>query len=93
MVALYLLLCVLGIVWSILCIILFFKIWRMTNDVSIIKDLLKRHYGDNIDYDVTNNGSSSTKLFLMSVGVILLTILILVTAYALTFGVAQNIEI
>ena len=93
MVALYLLLCVLGIVWSILCIILFFKIWRMTNDVSIIKDLLKRLYGDNIDYDVTNNGSSSTKLFLMSVGVILLTILILVTAYALTFGVAQNIEI
>ena len=31
---------VLAIIWSILCLILFFKIWHMTNDVSIIKELL-----------------------------------------------------
>ena len=31
---------ILAIVWSILCIILFFKIWGMTNDVKEIKDHL-----------------------------------------------------
>ena len=31
---------VLALVWSILCLILFFKIWVMTNDVAIIKDFL-----------------------------------------------------
>ncbi len=31
---------VLAIVWSVLCIILFFKIWGMTNDVREIKEKL-----------------------------------------------------
>ena len=30
-----------AIIWSVLCIILFFKVWVMTNDVSKIKDMLK----------------------------------------------------
>ncbi len=30
----------LGLAWSILCLILFFKIWGMTNDVREIKTLL-----------------------------------------------------
>ena len=33
-----LLLAILGIVWSILCLILFFKVWGMTNDVRDIKE-------------------------------------------------------
>jgi hypothetical protein len=36
-----LLLLVLAFVPSILCIVLFFKVWIMTNDVSKIKDILK----------------------------------------------------
>lgn len=31
----------LGILWWVLCIILFFKIWGMTNDVSEIKNMFK----------------------------------------------------
>lgn len=31
----------LGILWWILCVILFFKIWGMTNDVREIKDMFK----------------------------------------------------
>ena len=30
-----------AIIWSVLCIILFFKVWVMTNDVSKIKDMLR----------------------------------------------------
>ena len=37
---------VLALIWSILCLILFFKIWRMTNDVCIIKDLMHRLVAD-----------------------------------------------
>lgn len=29
------------LIWFALCIILFFKVWAMTNDVSRIKDLLE----------------------------------------------------
>lgn len=32
---------ILAFVWSILCLILFFKIWGMTSDVAEIKELLK----------------------------------------------------
>lgn len=32
---------ILAIVWSILCLILFFKIWGMTSDVAEIKELLR----------------------------------------------------
>lgn len=31
----------LGIIWWLLCIILFFKVWGMTNDVSKMKDMLR----------------------------------------------------
>ena len=31
---------VLALVWSVLCLILFFKIWGMTNDVKEIRDFL-----------------------------------------------------
>ena len=37
----------LGILWFLLCVILFFKIWGMTNDVSEIESLLK----EQIDLD------------------------------------------
>jgi len=30
-----------GFVWAICCLVLFFKIWGMTNDVKIIKDILQ----------------------------------------------------
>lgn len=43
-----------GIVWSILCIILFFKVWGMCNDVSkILNILIEKEYGDNIDVTPT----------------------------------------
>ena len=36
---------VISIVWSILCIILFFKIWKMCNDVSnILQFLVEKEY-------------------------------------------------
>lgn len=38
---LYILLIILSIIWSVLCIALFFKIWGMTNDVEEIKNILK----------------------------------------------------
>lgn len=31
---------IIGIVWAILCLILFFKVWGMTNDVRTIKYIL-----------------------------------------------------
>ena len=36
--------CLISILWSILCIILFFKIWAMTSDVAEIKQLLQRQF-------------------------------------------------
>lgn len=32
---------ILALVWSVLCLILFFKLWGMTNDVAEIKKLLQ----------------------------------------------------
>ena len=32
---------IISIIWSVLAIVLFFKIWVMTNDVSEMKDMLK----------------------------------------------------
>ncbi len=37
---------IVSLVWSILCIILFFKIWGMCNNVSEIKDILKKTHSD-----------------------------------------------
>ncbi len=33
-----------GIVWWVLCIILFFKVWGMTNDVSKIRDMFEEWF-------------------------------------------------
>ena len=32
---------VLSLVWSVLCIILFFKVWRMTDDIKAIRELMQ----------------------------------------------------
>lgn len=32
---------VLGLIWWILCIVLFFKVWGMTNNISRIRDILE----------------------------------------------------
>lgn len=45
----YLLLALLSIAWCFLSVVLFFKIWGMTNDVQEIKELLKRHLMVNAD--------------------------------------------
>ena len=42
------LLAILTIVWCILCIILFFKLWGMCNNVSTIKNILQKKYIDSI---------------------------------------------
>lgn len=42
------LLAILTIVWCILCIILFFKLWGMYNNVSTIKNILQKKYIDSI---------------------------------------------
>lgn len=44
---------ILSIVWSILCLILFFKIWAMTNDVNELKNYLVKKEDDSIsDKDI-----------------------------------------
>ena len=49
---------ILALVWSILCLILFFKIWGMTNDIRQIKDHLLG----------TGNGYVSNNSALLKVG-------------------------
>ena len=36
---------ILSLLWSVLCIVLFFKIWGMTNDVRAMRDALNETYG------------------------------------------------
>ena len=36
----------LGLVWTILCVILFFKVWGMTNDIKAIRELLQGRHED-----------------------------------------------
>jgi len=50
----------LGILWWVLCIVLFFKIWGMTNDVSEIKGLLKEQLDLEHPY-VEDNKSAEDK--------------------------------
>lgn len=42
------LLIIIAIIWFILNVALFFKIWNMTNDVKVIKNLLTRIYKHNM---------------------------------------------
>lgn len=50
----------LGVLWWTLCIILFFKVWGMTNDISKIKDLLKEQLDLEHPY-IENNESTKDK--------------------------------
>lgn len=46
---------VLALVWSVLCLILFFKIWGMTNDVKELKEyFLNRDKGSNEFVNISN---------------------------------------
>lgn len=51
------------VVWSVLCIILFFKIWGMCNNVSAIRDILNNLYIDGVakDTDKLNKMYSSSE--------------------------------
>ena len=42
---------ILSIVWTILCLILFFKIWGMCNDVRRIR----KHFNQDVDFDSVFN--------------------------------------
>ncbi len=44
-----------AIIWWVLCIILFFKIWAMTNDVSKIKDMLREWL--DLDHPIIDDGA------------------------------------
>lgn len=46
-----------GIIWFVLCIVLFFKIWKMTNDVVEIKELIKEKM--NLEHPYSNTDSES----------------------------------
>lgn len=50
---------VVAVVWSILCIILFFKIWGMCNNISAIRDILHKKYIDG----VTKDAGKSNKIY------------------------------
>lgn len=56
---------VVAVVWSILCIILFFKIWRMCNNISAIRSILSKEYecrsGISKDADKSNNQQSKSE--------------------------------
>ena len=47
-----------GIVWTILCLILFVKVWGMTNDVKEIKNILL-HIANNLSSTKDNEGNQS----------------------------------
>ena len=43
-----------GILWWLLCIILFFKVWGMTNNVNKMKDMLQEWL--DIEHPITKEG-------------------------------------
>ena len=47
-------------IWSILCIILFFKVWGMCNDVSSILDILMRKEYDDVQEPTPTKQRAST---------------------------------
>lgn len=51
---------ILGILWFLLCFILFFKIWGMTNDISEIKNMFKEQLDLEHPY-VEESGSEKDK--------------------------------
>lgn len=50
-----------GILWFLLCVILFFKVWGMTNDVSEIKRMFKEQLDLEHPY-VEKNESKENKI-------------------------------
>lgn len=50
---------IIGIVWLVLCIVLFFKVWGMTNDVAKIKDTLNEWI--DIEHPATHNLTETTE--------------------------------
>ena len=50
-----------GILWFLLCVILFFKIWGMTNDVSEIKKMFKEQLDLEHPY-IEKNESKENKI-------------------------------
>lgn len=59
----------LGLVWWLLCIILFFKVWGMTNNINRMKDLLEEWLDiehpvveDSIDKNAQSENTTSSKL-------------------------------
>lgn len=53
---------VLGFVWSVLCIILFFKIWRMTDDVRAIREMMRGKPDDNAEPVTISAGQETVKV-------------------------------
>lgn len=47
---------IIGIVWTILCLILFAKVWGMTNDVKVIKNILLE-IADNLSSNRNNENN------------------------------------
>ena len=50
-----------GILWFLLCVILFFKVWGMTNDVSEIKRMFKEQLDLEHPY-IEKNESKENKI-------------------------------
>lgn len=53
---------VLGFVWSVLCIILFFKLWRMTDDVRAIREMMRGKPDDNAEPVKISAGQETVKV-------------------------------
>lgn len=49
-----------GIIWFVSCIVLFFKIWKMTNDVVEIKELFKEKMNLEHPYKVNKSDDIQT---------------------------------
>lgn len=65
---------IIALIWSILCLILFFKVWGMTSDVSEIKELLKGiSYNKQVSFDETTQQDKSTENTLINVDEIKVT--------------------
>lgn len=54
---------IIAIVWSVLCLILFFKVWGMTNDVEDIKYILKSliNKKESLNIDNCNESNNSVQ--------------------------------
>lgn len=58
----YFFMIVASIVWGVLCIILFFKVWGMTNDVKAIRELMRGKPDDNAEPVAISAGQETVKV-------------------------------